>query len=124
MIKKFLSLSGFSLLETLIALLIITVSLLGIMTLQSLTLRQIHNGYYRVLADALAQAWLERLRADPSPEGLQKESALANGLIPKLLPGGEGSYQCNSATESCTVTVVWQNRQKNELTISSLVKTQ
>ncbi|MBS0350283.1 MAG: hypothetical protein JSR33_03685 [Proteobacteria bacterium] len=108
-------------LETLIALGIIMISLLGIMTLQSLTLRQAHSGYYRVLASVLAQAWLERLRADSSTQGLQKESALAKGITQTLLPEGEGSYQCNFATESCTVTISWQDRQKNELTINSLV---
>lgn len=110
-----------SLLETLIALMIITGALLGIITLQSLALRQVHTAYYKNIAEAQAQALLERFRADPSPPGLAQEFNFANELIKNLLPQGQANYQCTAAAHPCTVSMFWEDHGRQSLTLSSLL---
>jgi type IV pilus assembly protein PilV len=57
---------GFTLLENLIALLILSVGLLGLGTLQLAGLRSSQESYYRGQATAIAQELAERLHANPN----------------------------------------------------------
>lgn len=113
--------NGFSLLEALIALIIITSALLGIITLQNSALRQVHAAYYQNMAMTQAQALMERLRADPSAAGLAQEAALAAPVIANLLPQGRGEYQCAGVPAACTISIFWQDHGPQTLTLSSLL---
>ncbi len=57
--------AGFSLLEVLVALLILSVGLLGLAGLQVLGLRHTGNAYFRTQATLLANEMVERIHANP-----------------------------------------------------------
>lgn len=110
---------GFSILEVLIALSLISSGLLGLIALQNLSLRQIHGAYYQNVATAQAEALMERFRADPL--GLSQEFSLAQPQILNLLPKGQASYQCSVVAHTCTVSLNWQDHGPQTLSLSSLI---
>lgn len=111
--------NGFSLLEVLIALSLVSSGLLGLVSLQNLALRQVHGAYYQNVAVAQAEALMERFRANPS--GLAQEYALTQPQILNLLPNGQASYQCVAAGHTCTVSISWQDHGPQTLSLSSLI---
>lgn len=56
------SLQGFTLLEVLITLLILSIGFLGVAAMQSLSLQQAHNSYFRTQADLLLRDMADRMR--------------------------------------------------------------
>lgn len=56
---------GFSLLEILIALVILSIGLLGLAALQTMSLRMGHDSYQRTQATMLAYDMVDRMRANP-----------------------------------------------------------
>ena len=116
---KYLVSSGFSVLEVLIALMIITTALLGIISLQSLALRQVHAADLENVAMEQAEALLERFRANCSPAGFAQEFSSVQQQIPHFLPQGRCEYRCSGT--ACTVSMFWQNHGEQALTLSSLI---
>ncbi len=121
--------SGFSLIEVLIALLVLAVGLLGLSALQAQGLRGGTSAHQRSQAVVLAYDMMERMRsnrlvamngqyntamgADPGPgDGAAPivdddiGDWFQNGL--SLLPLGDGSINCDNAGV-CTVTVQWDD---------------
>lgn len=122
---------GFSLMEVLIALLILAVGLLGIAALQSVALKTNHSAYQRTQATFLAYDMIDRMRANrtaamagnynlamtatPSGSGTLAEQDLVDWIdnyVAQLLPVGDGSIACvdndgNGTLEVCTITVQW-----------------
>ncbi|MFQ5660926.1 MAG: type IV pilus modification protein PilV [Gammaproteobacteria bacterium] len=116
--------SGFTLLEVLIALLILSIGLLGIAALQATSLKTNHGAYLRSQAVILGYDMMDRMRANrvvAMAEGYDINMA-SNGLtgaglqvadvngwlasVAALLPAGDGSIDCTTAGV-CTVTVQW-----------------
>lgn len=116
---------GFSLLEVLIALIILSVGLLGIAALQGVALKTNHSAYQRSQATFLSYDMMDRMRANrnaalagnynlaltdnPSSSGTLAEQDLndwINNYVAQLLPAGDGSINCD-ANGLCTVTVQW-----------------
>lgn len=64
--------AGFSLMEVLIALVVLAVGILGVASLQGNSLRSTYGAHLRTQANTLAQDMIERLRAN-------RDYALANG---------------------------------------------
>jgi len=112
--------NGFSLLEVLIALMIITGGMMGIIWLQSKALRQVHAGYYRNLAMGQAAELLDRFRACRSAAGFAQEYALVRQRIADVLPQGRCEYWCGGGRQ-CTVSVFWQDHGWQSLVLSSLI---
>lgn len=56
---------GFSLLEILIALMVLSIGLLGLAALQTMSLRMGHDSYQRTQATMLAYDMVDRMRANP-----------------------------------------------------------
>ncbi|WNV06472.1 type IV pilus modification protein PilV [Candidatus Methylospira mobilis] len=132
--------AGFTLLEVLVTLLILSIGLLGLAGLQITGLRSSQNSYYRLQATLLAQDLSERMRAnkagvslgayDAAPDGASAadctsavcspEQMAAYDLaqwradIAKQLPAGSGEI-CRGAP-SCgtgpafTVTIRWYEK--------------
>lgn len=120
--------SGFSLLEVLIALLILSVGLLGIAALQLVSLKTNHGAYQRSQATILAYDMMDRLRANrviAMAEGYDIAMAAATPAAPAnspiqiidlndwlsnyvsvLLPAGDGSIDCTTAG-LCIIIVQW-----------------
>ena len=122
--------SGFSLLEVLIAMIILSVGLLGIAAMQLVSLKTNHGAYQRSQATILAYDMMDRLRANrviAMAEGYDITMATATPADPGnspiqtldiydwfcnyvevLLPAGDGSVDCTTAG-LCIVIVQWDD---------------
>jgi type IV pilus assembly protein PilV len=111
---------GFSLIEMLIAVVVLSVGLLGMAGLQGYSLRNNNSAYHRTQANLLAYDILDAMRAN-------REKALKNAYgapgddaraiadladwrlnLSEILPAGTGTVDC-SATPICTVVVQWND---------------
>lgn len=68
---------GFSLLEILIALVILSIGLLGLAALQTMSLRMGHDSYQRTQATMLAYDMVDRIRANPAGLAAGRYDAVA-----------------------------------------------
>lgn len=85
--------SGFTLLEVLIALLVLSIGLLGLAALQTFSLRLNHQAYERTQATLLMDEIVDRIRANPEGKNA--------GAFDNVGTGWSGSYP-NCATTNCT----------------------
>jgi type IV pilus assembly protein PilV len=127
---RFRGQAGLSLIEVLIALLIVTVGLLGMAGLQAMSLKNNSSAYHRTQANALAYDILDAMRSnrdtainggytltfsgkdeqcDPSNSDTLAKNDLTNwcSSLWQLLPSGVGAVNC--ASEVCTATVRWND---------------
>lgn len=116
---------GFSLLEVLIAVLVLSIGLLGLAGLQVLSIKQNHNSYLRSQATFLAHDVIERMRANRTAAvggaydigfgesagsgGSVAESDLASwkARLARELPSGDGDVAVSG--ELATVTIRWDD---------------
>jgi len=117
--------AGFSLLEVLVALLVLSVGLLGLAALQAVALKSNHGAYQRSQATFLAYDIIDRMRANrvlaisgsynlamasaPSGSTTLAQQDLVDWMdnfVAVLLPAGDGSIACTTAAV-CTVVVQW-----------------
>lgn len=120
--------TGISLLEVLVAILVLSLGLLGLGSLQATGLRMNHSAYLRSLAAQSAQDMADRLRANRQA-ALAGDYNIAIGAsapdtstLPKrdvnewltselaMLPAGDGSISVNNATQTAVITVEWDDR--------------
>jgi type IV pilus assembly protein PilV len=115
--------SGFSLIEVLIAVLVLGVGLLGLALLQSISLRNGNSAAHRTQATNLAYEMIDMIRANrpeagnynlirftdfaaidpdncPAPAGArwQQDRAIWRCAVVRALPGGEGSVEITPPT--------------------------
>lgn len=111
---------GFTLLEVLVAILVLSIGLLGLAGLMASSLRNNHSAYYRSQATWLAYDVIDRMRTN-RPNAADYGVAIgaasaAGGLagadiagwkaeIAETLPGGDASVVVVTAGEARTVTV-------------------
>jgi type IV pilus assembly protein PilV len=121
--------SGFTLLEVLIALLILAVGLLGLAALHTVGLRSNHSAYQRTQATILTYDMMDRLRSNrnramsgnynlllaATPAGGDGAAPLEDDDLSEwitnlgaLLPNGDGEVACD-ANGFCTIFVEWQD---------------
>lgn len=117
---------GLSLIEVLVAMVILSLGLLGVAGLQAAGLRTSQSAYYRSQAAQFADDMTERMRANvqnaPSYElalagtgpgaGCTAVCALdINQWLARLatLPGGDGVIAVSLANETVTITVQWDD---------------
>lgn len=116
---------GFSLLESLVALLLISVGILGIANMQFNGLVNNNRAYYRSVAVVLVSDMAERLRLNADVAtggGYSTSEAMLDGLamddvtswlseIDTLLPGGDGTltYTGLAIGGQYDITVSWNN---------------
>lgn len=129
---------GLSLIEVLIAVLVLSVGLLGLAGMNMAGIRNNHNAYMRSQATFMASDMLDRMRinrteaiveetydrnlgdsspavedlddADFSPSMAAQDVNAWLTTLSSVLPSGDGSIDCNPATEQCSVTVRWSER--------------
>ncbi len=129
--------SGFTLIEMLIALLIVTIGLLGMAGLQAYSLKNNVSAYYRSQANNRVYEILDLMRAnrpaalagaydidfeDPAPDGASRaeidvahwRNALRAGEADDLsnpagLPLGNGAIDCTNNAPVCTIIVEWDD---------------
>ncbi len=116
---------GISLIEMLVALLVLSFGLLGLAGLQANSLRNNTSAFFRSQANAQAFDIMDRMRANRNAAlNLNYNIALGAGAtgstIPAIdlgewkatlsgLPSGDGSVVCTAATRICVVTVQWDD---------------
>ncbi len=117
--------SGFSLMEVMIALFVLSIGLLGLAALQSVALKANHSAYHRSQATFLAYDIMDRMRAnrnaalagsynlaladDPSGSGNLAAADIndwINNYVAQLLPAGDASIDCDNQG-LCMVVVQW-----------------
>ena len=129
--------------EVLIALLIMSIGLLGLAALQATSLKANHGAYQRTQATFLAYDIMDRMRANriqaangeyniamaaspPSPGSTLSSTDLNDwftNFVQVLLPGGDASINCNNSAV-CTVTVQWdESRLGGTATSGSAIST-
>ena len=117
--------SGFTLIEVMIAVLVLSIGLLGISALQALGLRSSYGAYLGSQATLLAYDMSDRIRANPNFAAAYRvdcaaEPAPANALaaadvaewcdsLAGLLPSGTGSVGGNGNTYQ--INVSWRDNQ-------------
>lgn len=109
--------TGFALLEVVIALLIISLGLLTSTGMQLFALRYNQESYFHSLASVQLLSMTERLRANISEANRRVELNRWNQLNAQLLPQGEGSYQCQN--NYCEVKIKWQMHLVHSLSMSA-----
>lgn len=124
--------AGFTLVEILITLLVISIGLLGVAGLHSLSLRNNYDALMRSHASALASDIADRMRANPAAVVVDGDYDDAEiGVVPTVdgtssqatidvsqwkqalaaqLPDGDGAIAINGATGVVTIEVQWGER--------------
>jgi type IV pilus assembly protein PilV len=124
------SAAGLSLIEVLIAVLILAVGLLGMAGLQAFSLKNNTSAYHRSQANTLIYDILDALRSnratilaytsstqvlklDDSPSGkatrLEADLAAWADNLAHYLPIGDGEVECGASRGVCTITVYWDD---------------
>lgn len=141
---------GFTLIEVMLALVIFSIGLLGLATLQATSLQQNHSAYLRTQATYLAYDILDRMRANknqatnytvgtgafpaPSPLCISTSDVCSEGEIRNAdryfwkeslkttLPMGDGSIATTSVSgrTEITIRVFWDNDRSNTLTTTEI----
>jgi type IV pilus assembly protein PilV len=121
--------NGMTLIEALVALLVLSIGLLGVAALQVSSLRNNHNAHLRSQATALAYDYIDRMRAnrvdamgeaydlalaDASPSNPTAirdidVAAWLDGLA-TVLPAGDGAADYDPVTGIALVTITWSER--------------
>ncbi|CAG0995144.1 hypothetical protein BURK2_02625 [Burkholderiales bacterium] len=119
--------SGFSLLEALVSIVILSIGLLGVAALQTVGLRANSSAAYRSQAAWLATQMLEEARSqrpaviagNGSVIGATASVPCASAAVTPInrwrariacaLPEGQGGLDYNAITQRLTVTVVWND---------------
>ncbi|WP_290648920.1 type IV pilus modification protein PilV [Aquisalimonas sp.] len=115
---------GFSLLEVLIGLLVLSIGLLGIAGLQTIGMKSSHNAYLGSQAAALAYDMADRVRANPdanyvdTSDGCDNPDSVPSSpvrtadfaewscLLVSLLPAGAGTVE-DLDNDTFRITVAW-----------------
>ena len=121
------NLHGFTLLEVLVALFVLSIGLLGMAALQSVGLRSSHGAYLASQAAVLAYDMADRIRANPGNAGAyvgDADCAAVNAplaaadvadwgcLVADLLPSGVGRVESPPGDDDTfTVIVEWEDLQ-------------
>ncbi|MFI4967754.1 MAG: type IV pilus modification protein PilV [Gammaproteobacteria bacterium] len=95
--------AGFSLIEVLIALVILSVGLLGIAAMVSVSLKSKDSSYYHTQALALSSAILDRMRANRDTAIAHGYDTPTYGSVPSGAPGGDN---CSSSADNCSETQI------------------
>src|ERR1700733_13945558 len=98
---------GFSLMEVLITLFILSLGLLGIAGLELTALRNTQDIYFQSIASTQLAAMAERLRANQSQLAKNLECERWNIENQRLLPQAKGICVCQNT--ACTLTLNWHD---------------
>jgi type IV pilus assembly protein PilV len=125
---------GFSLMEVLVALLVLAIGLLGLAALQAQGLRYNHDAYVRSQATSLAYDIIDRMRAnranatdyaidlaplagepcDPTLATIEAELTCWLRNVQLALPGGTAAIAVNPDPNYVDVTVSWTDRETRQ----------
>lgn len=125
---------GFTLLEALIALIVLSIGLLGLAGLQATSLRNNQDAYFRSQATILAQSMMDELRSDRGGSlagrhdftlgGSPASGTAADEWLERVratLPAASGGVDVSLAQRTATVTVEWQSERDQEDGLQQLI---
>lgn len=113
---------GFSLIEILVSMIVISVSFLGAISLQMTALKESQVSFYRNYATTISQSVIEQIRAQPNDASNFTITSAALASLPAsstsptidfknsvvtLLPNGTGSITVSSANKTVVVNLSW-----------------
>jgi len=98
--------SGFSMVETLVALVVLAVGMLGVASLFAMSLRSGSSAISRMQGVNLANDLADKIRANPTA-GVAYQGAAANN---NCVGGAIGSKSCNPANMAANDLYVWQQQ--------------
>lgn len=113
---------GFSLIEILVSMIVISVSFLGAISLQMTALKESQVSFYRNYATTISQSVIEQIRAQPNDASNFTITSAALASLPAsstsptidfknsvvtLLPNGAGSITVSSANKTVVVNLSW-----------------
>src|SRR3989338_1547406 len=96
---------GYSLIEILVALFILSVGLLAIAGMQLVALKDTESAYLRTIAIVQAASMLQRLEANETVSTRLHELKILNKQNESLLPQGKGEYHC--VDKNCCIDLTW-----------------
>lgn len=96
---------GFSLLEVLLTLMLISLGFIGIIGMQLTAVKSSKESYLRSLANNQLLSMAERLHANESTSARSSELIAWNKENSELLPEGKGNFSCSAAV--CTLIIQW-----------------
>ncbi len=96
--------NGFTLVEILITVLILSIGLLGLAGLQVRSMKQNHNSYLRTQATILAYDIIDRMRANPSAVTATVTDYVAKGAYTVTTSSTPFTVSAPTATAGCTTT--------------------
>lgn len=102
---------GYSLIEVVSALLVISMGVFAALSLQQKSLHAAQSTYWTSVAITQAQSLIEMLLANKDQKARDNELENENPIIASMLPEGLGSYQCVESV--CEVRVQWQDGYKH-----------
>ncbi|MCU0936634.1 MAG: type IV pilus modification protein PilV [Gammaproteobacteria bacterium] len=108
---------GFSLMEVLVALLVLAIGLLGLAALQARGVKFNHDAYARSQATYLAYQAMDLMRANranPAASGAANDLACWYDALQATLPAGDATVAANG--NQFDVTIRWQERGAREAT--------
>ncbi|RJG03966.1 type IV pilus modification protein PilV [Noviherbaspirillum sedimenti] len=120
---------GFTLIEVLIAMLVLAIGLLGLAGLMATSMRNNHSAYHRTQAVWLANDMIDRMRANRAVAlsgtnnyviaiGLATSASAGMAgtdvnswktLLGRTLPAGDGSIAVTPASRAATVIIQWND---------------
>lgn len=116
--KSFLKINhnnGFTLIEVLIAVLVLSIGLLGLASLQAASLRNNYSSYMRTQALLLANDMADRIRANPTGATAGSYNAIGPGGLPTTAPASCQANGCTSAQMATFDTAAWGTLLNNTL---------
>lgn len=101
---------GFTLLEVLVAMLVLSIGLLGLAGLMASSLRNNHSAYYRTQATWLAYDVIDRMRVNGAGGLAAADVADWQAMVANTLPEGNGFVVPDPANANeVTVNVQWND---------------
>jgi prepilin-type N-terminal cleavage/methylation domain-containing protein len=104
--NRYLPTRGFSLLEVLISLFILSLGLLGIAGLEIISFRNTQESYWQSVAVTQLTSVFERFHANLSNDKRTQECRIWQQSVSQLLPHASG--ECGCSQHTCHAALTWQ----------------
>lgn len=107
------NMAGFTLLEIMIALFILSVGLLGMARMETLSLRYQKDDLFRTIASLQINNLLEEVQVNSKERYQAERVALWRTTTTQLLPRGEGEIQTNGQRQ--TINIRWRSYEPEQI---------
>ena len=113
--------AGIALIEVLVAWALLSLVIFSVVVFQVNSVREGEHAWLQSIAIVQVTSLLECLRVNKTTQSRLRELNLWNKENKQLLPHGLGRYSCQSNTDYCQVTLTWEEKLHQQLTLQSLL---